>query len=65
VLRRPRPARPDPLRIDRLRRRGQLRGDLDGVERLNEPRTLKETLIYSFIGLAVILVAAAAIIRIL
>ncbi|HEU0074130.1 MAG TPA: hypothetical protein VFS30_08965 [Dehalococcoidia bacterium] len=64
MSRRPQPVRPDPLRLTRLRKRGELRHELDGAERLHEPRTAKETAIYGVILLAALIVVAAIVIRI-
>jgi len=64
MFRRPQPVRPDPLRLARLRRRGELRDELDGAEPLHEPRTAKENAVYAVILLAVLIVAAAIVIRV-
>ena len=55
--------RPDPQRLARLRKRGEDRSELAGVEQ--GPKSKKEAVVYGVILLAGLLVAIAILIRIL
>jgi hypothetical protein len=65
MFRGPLPHRPDTGRLDRLRKGGERRSELDGVELKEAPKSKKETVVYGVILLAVLLLAIVVLMRIL